>query len=74
MIDDVPVHLLRDAIDFHRVRFIDCIEQRWKRVAEIKAATAAVADIEDTFKLLKKRSFVVKFFRLPVERVPCRRL
>jgi len=33
-----------------------------------------MADIEDALKLLKKRSFVIKFFRLPVEGVPGRRL
>jgi hypothetical protein len=33
-----------------------------------------VADIEDAFKLLKKRGFLVKFFRLPGKWVPGRRL
>ena len=74
MIDDVPVNGFGNAVDFHRVRLVDCVEQSWKRIAKIEAATAAVADIEDALKLLKKRSFRVKFFRLPVKRVPGRRL
>ena len=74
MIDDVPVDLFGNAVDFHRLRLVNRVEQSRKRIAKIEAATAAVADIKDTFKLLKKRSFIVKFIRLPVERVPGRRL
>jgi hypothetical protein len=60
MIDDVPVNLLGHAIDLHRIRLVDRVEQRRKRIAEVKATTAAVADIKDTLKLLKERSFVVE--------------
>jgi hypothetical protein len=74
VIDDVPVNFFRNAIDFHRLRLVDGVEQSRKRIAKIEAATTAVADIEDALKLLKKRSFGVEFSRLPVERVPGRRL
>ena len=74
MIDDVPVDLFWNAVDFHRIRLVDRVEQSRKRVAKIKAATAAVAGIKDTLKLLKQRSFLVELFGLPVQRVPCWRL
>ena len=74
MIDDVPVNLFGNAIDFHRLRLVDRVKQGWKRIAKIEAATAAVTDVEYTLKLLKQRSFIVEFFRLPVEWVPGRRL
>jgi len=74
MIDDIPVNLFGNAVDFHRLRLIDRVEQGRERIAKIEAATAAVTDIEDTFKLLEKRNFIVKFFGLPVEWVPGRRL
>jgi len=60
MIHDVPVNLFGHAIDLHRIRLVDRVEQRRKRITEVKATTAAVADIKDTLKLLKKRSFVVE--------------
>jgi hypothetical protein len=66
MIDDVPVNLLGNAIDLHRVRFINSIEQRRKCIAKIKAATTAMTDIENTLKLLIKRLFGVEFIGLPV--------
>ena len=47
VVDDVPVDLLVDAVDFAGRRFIDGIEQRRERVAQTEAAAAAVADVED---------------------------
>ena len=60
MIDDVPVNLLGNAVDFHRFRLVDRVEQGRKGIAEVEATTAAVADIKDTLKLLEERSFVVE--------------
>ena len=74
MIDDFPIDFFGNAVDLHRLRLVDRIEQGRERVTQVEAATAAMADIEDTLKLLKKRSFVVEFFRLPVEWVPGWRL
>jgi hypothetical protein len=74
MIDDVPVNLFGNAVDFHRLRLVDRVKQGRERIAQIEAATAAVANIEDAFKLLKKRGFLVKFFGLPGKWVPGRRL
>jgi hypothetical protein len=74
VIDDLPVDLLGNAIDLHGLRLVNRVEQGGKRIAEIEAATAAMANVEDTLKLLEKRSLVVKLFRLPVKWVPGRRL
>lgn len=74
MINDVPVNLFRDAVDFHRIRFINCIEQRRKGIAQVETASAAMTNIEDTLQLLEERSFGVKLFGLPVQRMPGWRL
>ena len=74
MIDNVPVNLLGNAIDFHRVRFINSIEQRRKCITKIKAATTAMTDVKNTLKLLVKRLFGVEFIGLPVQGMPGRRL
>ena len=52
MVDDVPVNRLGNAINFHRIRLVDSVEQGRKSVAQIEAATAAMANVEDTLKLL----------------------
>jgi len=74
MIDDVPIHRLGNAVDFHRIRLINCIEQRRKGIAQVEATTATMADVENSLQLLKKRFLGVEFFRLPIECMPCRRL
>ena len=58
VIDDVPVHLLVDAIDFTGARLIHRIEQRGKRIAEAEATPTTVTDVEDPFELLEQRCFV----------------
>jgi hypothetical protein len=66
MIDDIPVNLLGNAINLHRIRFINSIEQRRKCITKIKAATTAMTDIKNTLKLLIKGLFGVEFIGLPV--------
>jgi hypothetical protein len=74
VVDHLPIVIFGDAVDFHRVRFINEVEQAWKRMAEIETATTAVTDIEYPLKLFEQRIVVVEFVRPPVERVTCRRL
>ena len=74
MIDDVPVNFLVYGVEFHAFRLVDCIEQGWKRVAQVEAAPATMADIEDTLEFPLKRVVVIEFVSPPGKRVPRRRL
>lgn len=74
VLDDLPVVFLLDAVDFHRFRVIDKVEQRGEGLAEADAAAAAVADVEDALHLVVERRFVVKGGVLPVERMAGGRL
>jgi hypothetical protein len=47
MIDDFAVVLLVNAVEFAGLGLVDQIEEGWKRVAEVEAPAAAVADVED---------------------------
>jgi hypothetical protein len=73
LVDDLAVVSLGYAVDFERGARVDQVEQRRKSGAEVDAAPAAVADLEDAAELFLDRTFVVERFVLPVERVARRR-
>ncbi len=62
----------RDGIEFAGLRFVDEIEEARKGIAEIEAAAARMADIEDAPELGIELGFVVKFRVFPGKRMPCR--
>ena len=74
VVDDLPVHLARHAVEFAGGRLVDRIEQRRKRVAQTEAATAAVADIEDAFEFRIQRFVRGEFGVAPIERMADRRI
>ena len=67
VVDDVPVDLLVDAVDFAGRRGVDRIEQRRERVAQAEAAAAAVTDVEDPLQLLEQQRFVAILGTAPVD-------
>ena len=74
MIDDVPVDLFGNGIELHAFRFIDRIEQGRERVAQVKAASTAVADVEHPLQLFHQRSLIEELLGLPCHRMSCGRL
>ena len=74
MVDDLREVLLVDAVELAGLRLVDQIEQRREGVAQIEAAAAAVADVEDPLELLLERGVVVELRVLPAERVARGRL
>src|SRR5258706_438705 len=74
LVDDLPVVLLRHAVDLHRLGVVDEVEQRGKGGAQIYAAAATVANLEDAPELGLGLEPVPELGRLPGERVPGRRL
>jgi hypothetical protein len=74
VIDYLPIVLLVHGIEVAGLRLVDQIEQRRKGVAEIEAASAAVADLEHPFELLIERLGIVELWFLPGEGMPRRRL
>jgi hypothetical protein len=69
LVDHLPVVLFGDAVDLHRLAFIDQVEQGRERGAQTHAAAAAVADLVDPFEFLVERRRVPEGVALPVERV-----
>ena len=59
-----------NAINFHRVGFIDQIEKRRKCVAEANAAATAMADVKNALELVVQRLFIPETVALPVQRMP----
>jgi hypothetical protein len=74
MIDDVPVNLPGHAVQFHRLRLVDSVEQGRESVAEAEASATSVTDVVDALQFLEQGFLVVKRVGLPVQRVPGRRL
>src|SRR5437868_10796314 len=74
LVDDLPVVRLRYAVDLHRLRVVDEVEQRGKGGAQADAAAAAVADVEDALELSLRLELIPELGRLPAERVARRRL
>ena len=70
----LPVVLLVHAVELAGLRLVDQIEQGGKRVAQIEAAAAAVADVEDPLELLVERGVVIELRVLPAQRVTRGRL
>jgi len=69
VIDDLPVILFSDVIDFHRLGGIDQVEQGWEGLAQADTATTAVANVENTLHFLVERLLAVELRVLPVERM-----
>src|SRR5207253_7991614 len=57
------------AVDFHRRRVVDEIEQRGECVAQADAAPAAVADVENALEFLLEHARVVERGVAPGERM-----
>jgi hypothetical protein len=70
LIDNFPVILLVDTVDFAGTAFINQIEQGGKRLTQAYAAAAAVTDVEYPLHFFEGRLFVVKVGVEPVERMP----
>src|SRR3954470_17458040 len=69
VIDDVPVDLLVDTIEFECRRRIDGVEQGRERIAQAEAAATAVTDVEDALEFFLERSLIDEFSAAPVERM-----
>jgi hypothetical protein len=74
VIDDVPVHLLVDGIEFARGCFVDRIEQGGETIAERETTATAVTDIEYALEFFLEGGLVVERGISPVERMTDRRL
>jgi hypothetical protein len=72
MIHHIPESLFGNTVQLHGVRFIHRVEQRWKGIAQIEAATTSVADIEYPLQFFKQGRLIVKLGIFPVQRMPLR--
>ena len=73
LFDDLAVVVPVDAVHLHRVRLVDEIEQGRKRLAEVHAAAAAVADVEYPGEFGIHGVAVVEVGALPVDGLEPRR-
>jgi hypothetical protein len=71
VIHDLPVIFFGYAIHLHRVRLVDEVEKRRKRIAEIETTTATVTDVVHAFEFLEQSLVVVKIVGPPVQRMTC---
>jgi hypothetical protein len=69
-VDDGLEILAGDGVELARLRLIDQIEELGERVAQIEAAAAAVADVEDATQLFVELRLIVELGIVPVERMP----
>ena len=60
----------RHAVQFATFTIVDQVKKFWKTVTQIKTASTAMADIEDTGQFGLNRLHVVIGFILPVNRMP----
>ena len=60
VIDDLPVVFFVHTVELAGLGLVDQVEERRKRVAEIEAAAAAVADVEDPLEFLVECALVVE--------------
>ena len=67
VVDDLGEVLPVDAVELSGLGLVDEVEQRRKGVAEVEAAAAAVADVEDPLELLLEGGRFVEFRVLPTE-------
>jgi hypothetical protein len=65
---------LVDTVEFAGFRLVDEVEEAREGVAEIEAAAAAVADVEDTLDLGVQLVPVVEVGIVPIDRVAHRRV
>ena len=69
LVDDLPVIVAIDAVDFHGLALVDKIEERRKGIAQAHASTAAVADVEHPFHFVECCIAVEERGVAPVDRV-----
>src|SRR5512140_2577186 len=69
LVDDLPVVVLGDAIDFHRRAVVDEVEKRGEGVAQAHAPPAAMTDVEDAVQLGVERPVLVELRIAPVARM-----
>jgi hypothetical protein len=69
LVDDLPIVLFIDPVDLHRLARIDQVEQRREGAAQIDAAPATVADVENALEFGKALLLVEKVGVFPVERM-----
>ena len=74
LVDHLGVVGLGHAVDFHRARFVDQVEQGGEGVAQADAAAAAMADVEDALELAFERCGIPEAGRAPVQRMAGRRV
>ena len=60
MVDNLPVILFRYAINLHRRRLVDQIEQGREGITQVNAAPAAMTNIVNAFEFGKHSRFIVK--------------
>ena len=60
LVDNLPVVLLGDAIDFERLALVDKIEKRRERGAKTHASPATVTDVEHPLQLIEQLGFIVE--------------
>jgi hypothetical protein len=70
VIDDLPVILFGNAINFHGIGFVDQVEQGREGAAETDATAAAVADIEHAFEFDEQFVFIPELSGILAQRVP----
>jgi hypothetical protein len=73
MVNNLPISFLIDAGELPGLRVVDQLEQRRKGVAQIEAAAAAVADIENPLEFLLERGRVMELRFLPPKCMACGR-
>ncbi len=71
MVNNFPEDFFGDSVDFTAGGFVNGIKQCRKCMTEIKAAAAAVTDIEDALEFLVERFAIVKIISLPGDRMSC---
>jgi hypothetical protein len=72
MIHHIPKDLFGDPVQLHRFRLIDRVKQRWKGIAQVEAATASMANIENPLQFFKQGFLVVKIRIFPIQWMPLR--
>ena len=74
VIDDTPVILFGNAVDFHGIGFINEVKQCRKRVTQADTPAASMTDIENPLQLTEEVILIIEFRIVPIERMACWRL
>jgi hypothetical protein len=67
----LPVVLFRYTVHFHGIRFVNQVKQGRKTLAQADTASAAVTEIEYTFKLLEQALLAGVVRAFPIDWMPC---